>query len=96
MVPFSGLTLRHRMIQRALRHELDVFVDGEHQVVAGLRLARFAAQHMPLGIERGQHVSGRPVQVVIEAALQPTQAVVVGAHVAQHLRAPAHRSDRSA
>ena len=35
-----GVRLLHGVIERVLGHELDVFVDGELQILAGLRLVR--------------------------------------------------------
>ncbi len=69
---------------------------AEDQVLTRHRLVFFAAQHMPLGIERGQHTAGRAVQIVVELALQAAQSVVVGAHVAEHLRAQLRCWDKSA
>ncbi len=34
----EGLGLLHRVVERALGQELDVLVDGEHQIAARLRL----------------------------------------------------------
>ncbi len=56
------------------------------RVFARQRLALFAAKHMPLSVQRGQHASRSPVQFVIELLLQSAQPVIVSADIAQHLR----------
>ena len=90
------MVLFHRVVQRALRHELNVLVDGQHQVVARQWLMRFAAQHMPFRVECSQHASRRAVQIIVEVPLQAAEPVVVGADIAQHLRQQSRCWDRNA
>ena len=56
------LRLLHRVVERALGHELDVLVDGEHEVLARLGLVFARAQHLAARIHGGVHVAGHAVQ----------------------------------
>ncbi len=74
-----------RGIESALGHELNIFVDGENQILPRVRLALLAIQYVPASIERGEHAAGNAVQIAVELALHSSQTVVIGAHVSQHL-----------
>ena len=80
-----GMGTFERGIERTLRHELDVLVDGENQVFSRVGLALLAVQNMPAGIDRGEHAAGHTVEILVEFALHASQTIVIGAHVAQHL-----------
>jgi hypothetical protein len=72
------------VIERALSHELDVFVDGELEILAGLgscamdpstrRRASIAVNMRPASVEAR-------IVFLLEAA----EAIVVESHIAQHL-----------
>ena len=72
-------------IKRALGNVLDVGVDREDEIFAGQRLRLFAAQAVPLGIKRGDHVARCAVQFVVEAKFEAAEAIVIGADVAEDL-----------
>ena len=76
----------HGVIQRPLGHELNVLVDGQHQVPARLGFALAGAEHVAARIQGRIHAAGDAVQLRLELQLQAAQAVVVHAHIAQHLR----------
>src|SRR5271165_203578 len=76
----------HVEVQGLLGHELNVLVDGEYEILAGERLAFFAAKHMSARVQSGQHASRCAMQVFVEILLQAAQSVVVDAHVTKHLR----------
>ena len=81
----QGMGALERGLERALGHELDIFVDGKNQIFSRVGLTLLAVQHVAAGIERGEHAAGNTVQIAIELALHATQAIVIGAHVSQHL-----------
>jgi hypothetical protein len=74
------------VVQRPLGQKLDVLVDGQHQVLARLRLVLARSQHLAARIHRRVHAARNAVQLRLELLLQAAQAVVVHAHIAQHLR----------
>ncbi len=76
----------HGMVQRPLGQELNILVDGEHQVLARLGIVLARAQHRAPRIHGRIHAAGNAVQLRFEFLLQAAQAVVVHAHIAQHLR----------
>ncbi len=80
------LRFLHGVIERALGHELDVFVDGEHQVAAGLGVALAGAQNFAARVHGRVHRAGRAVEFAVEFFFKAAEAVVVDANVAQHLR----------
>ena len=76
----------HFVVEGALGHELDVFVDGELEVAARFRLALGGTKHLAPRIHGRVHQPRLPVQVAIEFFFKTAEPVVVDAHVAQHLR----------
>ena len=74
-----------RGIERTLRHELDVLVNGENQVFSRVGLALLAVQNMAAGIDRGEHAAWHAVEILVVFALYSPQTVVIRAHVSQHL-----------
>src|ERR1700692_4857141 len=75
-----------RRVESALGHELDIFIDGEDQVLSRVRLTLLTVQHVPASVERRQHAGGNTVRVAVELTLHTSQATVVSAHVSQDLR----------
>ena len=80
------LGLLHGMIERALGHELNVLVDGEDHVPARLGFVLARAQDLRRRVHGGVHLARNAVELRVEFLLQAAQAVVVHAHIAQHLR----------
>ena len=80
------LRLLHGVVKGALGEELDVGIDRKHQVLAGLRLMLARAQHPAARIQRGVHAARNAMQLRLEFLLQPAQAGIVDAYIAQHLR----------
>ena len=80
------LCLLHGVVESALGHKLNVLVDSEHEVAAGLRLALGGTKHLAPRIHGRIHQPRLPVQVAVEFFFKTAQPVVVDAHVAQHLR----------
>ena len=78
--------LLHGRFQLALHDVLDLFIDREHQIGSGFRLALYPPQPLPARIEGDQHATRFSSQAGIVAALQACQAFIVHAHIAQHLR----------
>ena len=74
-------------IEGLLGHVLDVGVDGEDEILAGQGLTDGGPEHVAAGVDRGHHVAGDAVQLVVELHLKPAESVVVGADVAEHLGA---------
>ncbi len=83
----QGMGACQRSVERALRHELNIFIDGQHQVLPGIWFVLLAFEHMTAGIERGEHAAGNAMQIAIEAALHAAQTVVISADISQDLRA---------
>ena len=61
-----GLGLLHVVVESALGHELDVFVDGELQILAGLGLVLDRAEHVAARIHGGEHAARDAVQLRVE------------------------------
>ena len=76
----------HDVIEGPLRTELDIFVDGEDQILAGFGLVFAGAENLATSIHRGIHSARSAVQLRIEFLFQTAQAVVIHTHVAKHLR----------
>jgi hypothetical protein len=74
------------VVQRPLRQELNILVDGEHQVLARLGFVLARSQHVAARVHGRVHAAGNPMQPCFVFLLQAAQAVVVRAHIAQHLR----------
>ena len=74
-----------RGVESAFRHELNIFVDRQNQILSRVRITFLAIQHVPAGIERGQHATGNTMQIAIVLAFHASQAIVIGAHVSQNL-----------
>src|SRR5215471_5529921 len=56
----------HIALERLLRHELNVSVKCQNQILARKRVALFAAKNMPSCVKGRQHVSRRAVQIVVK------------------------------
>ena len=82
----EGLGLLHGVIESLLGKELDVLVDGEDEIAAGLGVALAGAEHLAPGIDGGVHAAGHAVQLRVEFFFQTPESVVVYADVAEHLR----------
>ena len=80
----------HVVIEGALSHVLDVFIDRHLQILPGLRLVRNRSKHPAASIHCGEHAAGYAVEAGIVFLLETAEAVVIEADVAQ---APARRSD---
>ena len=80
------LRFLHGVIEGSLGHELNILVDGEHQVLARLGLALGGTEHVAARVHGGVHAPGDAVQLTVELLLEAAEAVVVDAHIAQHLR----------
>ena len=76
----------HGVVQRPLGQELDVLVDGQHQVLARLRLGLAGSQYLAPRIHGRVHAARSAVQLRLVFLLQAAQPVIVRAHIAQHLR----------
>ncbi len=74
-----------RGIKSAFGHELNIFVDAEHQILPWVRFAFLASQYVAASIERGQHASGNTMQIAVVFALDSSQTVVIGAYISQDL-----------
>ncbi len=85
-MPLSAWVFSIAWSSARLRHELNVFVDGELQVLAGLRLVLDRAEHMAARVHGGEHAGRDAVQLRVKFAFEAAEAVVVQADVAQHLR----------
>src|SRR6516225_3855288 len=53
----------HVVVESALGHELNIFVDRELQVLAGLRLLRNRAEHVAASVHRSEHLAGDTVEL---------------------------------
>ena len=66
-----GVGRLHVVVERALGHELDVFVDGELEILARLGLVRDGAEHAATRVHRGEHAAGHAVELRVEFASRP-------------------------
>ena len=66
--------------------ELNVFVDGEHEILARLGLVLAGAEHLAARVHGGIHAAGNAVQLAFEFLLEAAEAVVIDTHVAEDLR----------
>jgi hypothetical protein len=47
----------HGVVKSLLGHELDIGVEGEDEVLAGLWIALLGAEHVAARVERGEHTT---------------------------------------
>ena len=80
-----GVRLLHIVVESALGHELDVFIDGELEILAGLRILCVGADHLAAGIHGGKHAAGGAVKFGVEFAFYASEAVIVQTDVAEDL-----------
>jgi hypothetical protein len=71
------LGARHGVVQRPLGQELNVLVDGQHQVPARLGFPLAGAEHVAARVQGRVHAAGNAMQLRFELLLQAAQAVVV-------------------
>src|ERR1700722_213954 len=74
-----------RGIKSAFRHELNIFVDGELQILPGIRFSLLTSQYVTASIKGRQHAPGNAMQIAVVLALDSAQTVVIGADIAQNL-----------
>src|SRR5580692_4561512 len=82
----DGLRVFHRLLKFALGDVLNLFVDRERDVVAGLGLLLNTAKPLLARIDRDHHAAWGTLQAVVILALYATESAIVGADVAQYLR----------
>src|SRR5437588_9363089 len=75
----------HRRFQFPLGDILDLLVNGEDNVFAGIGLPLDLIEVLPAGIHLDQHASGLAAQLFVVFTLDATEAFVVHPDVAQHL-----------
>ncbi len=81
-----GVGPLHRMIEGILGHELNVLVDGELKILAGVGFMLDGAENMTTGVDGGEHAAGCAVKAGVEFLLETAETVVVEANVAERLR----------
>ncbi len=81
-----GVRLLHYVVESLLGHELDVLVDGELQILAGLRLVGDGTKYAAARIHGGEHAPGNAVERAIEFAFEAAETVIVDADIPQDLR----------
>ena len=84
------LGLLHGVVERVLGQELDVFVDGEDEIAAGLGLVLARAENLAARIHGGVHLAGNAVQLRVEFLLRGRRG---RCRPRPRSRAPARRSD---
>ncbi len=84
----AGNCLRvvNRLIQFFFGDVLNVLVDGEDHVGAGLRLLFDVGKPLPAGVDGDKHLSGTAAQLIVEGVLDAALAGVLHADGAHHLR----------
>src|SRR5438045_3145822 len=80
------LGLIHGALELALGDVLDRTIDGENQVLTGIWLALDTVVQLATGIDRDQLFPWDALQIVVELALDPTEAFAVQANVTERLR----------
>ena len=81
-----GVGALHVVVEGALSHELNVFVDGELEILAGLGLLRDGAEDVAAGVHGGEHAAGDAVELVVEFAFDAAETVVIETDIAEDLR----------
>ena len=76
----------HGGVEGLFGDELDVFVDREDEIVAGLGFMFGRAHHMAARVHGGVHAARLAVQAAVEFLLHTAEAVIVDADVAEDLR----------
>ena len=81
-----GALFLHHVIERSLGHVLNVFVDGELEILSGIGFVFDGTEDMAAGVNRREDATGRAMEARVELLFKPSQAVVVDTDVAQRLR----------
>ena len=81
-----GVLFLHHVIECSLGHELNVFVDGELEILSGVGLVFDGTEDMAARVNRREYASGRAMEARVEFLFKASQAVVVDTDVAQRLR----------
>ena len=81
----NRLRVFDRLFEFAFDDVLDLLVDGQHQIVAGLGLLLDAREPFLAGIHGNLHAARLALKRIVVFALDAAQAFVIGADVAEHL-----------
>ena len=74
------------LIQFLLGNVLNILVDGQHKILARLRLLLDIRKPLPARIDRDEHLSGTPAQLIIERVFNATESGILHPNSSHHLR----------
>ena len=81
----NGFGLLHAALEFAFGDGLDVFVDGQDEILAGIWLLLDTSKPALAGVDGDHQTSGLALQLRIELTLEAAQSLIVGANIAEDL-----------